>query len=66
MIPAYGLTPEKLQGVTLYDNFYITELESRSPQTLYVTYSRNKFLNQLFISHMLTMEYIRKFVLAMN
>jgi hypothetical protein len=62
IIPAYGLTPEKLQGVTLNDHFYITELESRSPQTLYVTYSRNKFLNQLFISHKLTMDYVQKFV----
>jgi hypothetical protein len=62
IIPAYGLTPEKLQGITLNDKFYITELENRNSQTLYVTYSRNKKLSQLIISHFLTMEYVRKFI----
>ena len=62
MIPAYAMTPEKLQGVTLVHDMYITSLSNRSSQILYVAYSRVKFLSQLIISEELSMEYIRSFL----
>jgi len=62
VIPAYALTPEKLQGVTLDHELFISKLESRSPQILYVVHSRVRTLINLILTELLTMEYVRKFL----
>jgi len=62
LIPAYALTPEKLQGVTLDNELFVSELESRSPQILYVVHSRVRELEKLVMTDLLTEEYVRKFL----
>ena len=62
VIPAYGMTPEKLQGVTLLHDLYVSELDNRQAQILYVVLSRVLALAWLIFTQPLTMEYIRKFV----
>jgi hypothetical protein len=62
IIPAYALTPEKLQGVTLYHDMYITSLSCRSSQILYVAFSRTQSLQQIILTEEVTMNYVRKFL----
>jgi hypothetical protein len=62
VIPAYGMTPEKLQGVTLLHDLYVSELDNRQAQILYVVLSRVLALAWLIFTQPLTMEYVRKFV----
>ena len=47
LILAYALTPEKLQGVTLDNELFVSELENRSPQILYVVHSRVRELEKI-------------------
>ena len=65
MVPAFALTPEKLQGQTLSDGVAITELKRGTkkvpPQALYVAFSRIKRLQDLALVTLLTPEYLRKF-----
>ena len=62
VIPAYALTPEKLQGITLDNELYVSTLDNRSPQILYVVFSRVRALIYLILTERLTMEYVRKFL----
>jgi hypothetical protein len=62
VIPAYAMTPEKLQGVTLDNELYVSTLDNRSPQILYVVFSRVRALIYLILTEQLTMEYVRKFL----
>ena len=62
LIPAYAMTPEKLQGVTLSYDLYVSVLDARSPQIFYVVSSRVKLLMNLIFTQELTLEYIRKFL----
>ena len=62
LIPAYALTPEKLQGVTLDHELYVSILDNRSPQILYVVFSRVRALVNLILTERLTMEYVQKFL----
>ena len=62
LIPAYAMTPEKLQGVTLEHELFVSELACRSPQILYVVYSRARALIKLILTELLTMDYVRKFL----
>ena len=62
LIPAYAMTPEKLQGVTLENELYVSILDNRSPQILYVVFSRVRALINLILTERLTMEYVRKFL----
>ena len=62
LIPAYAMTPEKLQGVTLSYELYVSVLDARSPQIFYVVCSRVKVLLNLIFTQELTLEYIRKFL----
>jgi hypothetical protein len=64
VIPAYAMTPEKLQGVTLYHDLYVSELSNRQAQILYVVLSRILMLSWLILTQPLTMDYVRKFVPA--
>jgi hypothetical protein len=56
------MTPEKLQGVTLEFELFISILKNWSPQVLYVAFSRVRDLNKLILTEDLTMEYIRNFL----
>jgi pimeloyl-ACP methyl ester carboxylesterase len=60
--PAYAMTPEKLQGVTLDNELYVSILDNRSPQILYVVFSRVRALINLILTERLTLEYVRKFL----
>jgi hypothetical protein len=62
VIPAYAMTPEKLQGVTLRHDLYVSELDNRQAQILYVVLSRILMLQWLVLTQPLTMEYMRRFV----
>ena len=62
IIPAYAMTPEKLQGVTLDNELFISVLSNRSPQILYVVFSRARSLNKILLTQRLSLEYVRKFV----
>jgi hypothetical protein len=62
IIPAYALTPEKLQGVTLNHELFVSTLPKRSPQILYVVFSRVRSLAKLVLSESLTPSYMRKFL----
>jgi hypothetical protein len=62
IIPAYAMTPEKLQGVTLDNELYVSILDNRSPQILYVVFSRVRALINLILTERLTLEYVRKFL----
>ena len=62
IIPAYAMTPEKLQGVTLENELFISALSNRSPQILYVVFSRVRSLNKILLTQRLSLEYVRKFV----
>ena len=62
VIPAYAMTPEKLQGVTLRHDLFVSELDNRQAQILYVVLSRILMLAWLILTQPLTMEYIRRFV----
>jgi hypothetical protein len=62
VIPAYAMTPEKLQGVTLHHDLYVSELDNRQAQILYVVLSRILMLAWLILTQPLTMEYVRRFV----
>ena len=62
VIPAYAMTPEKLQGVTLDNELYVSVLDNRSPQILYVVFSRVRKLIYLILTERLTLEYVRKFL----
>ena len=57
------MTPEKLQGVTLFNKLYIGELDRPlfSPACFYVALSRVLRMLNLVLSHKLTMEYVNKF-----
>ena len=50
VIPAYAMTPEKLQGVTLDNELYVSTLDNRSPQILYVVFSRVRALIYLILT----------------
>jgi hypothetical protein len=62
IIPAYAMTPEKLQGVTLENELFISALSNRSPQILYVVFSRVRSLNKILLTQRLSLDYVRKFV----
>jgi len=62
LIPAYALTPEKLQGITLEHELLVSTLESRSPQILYVVHSRVRTLANLIMTEQMTIDYVRKFL----
>jgi hypothetical protein len=62
IIPAYALTPEKVQGVTLDYELYMPRLPTRAPQILYVVATRVRALNKLILTDSLTMEYVRTFL----
>ena len=62
LIPAYGMTPEKLQGITLEHELFVSEVASRSSQIMYVVYSRARAIMRLILTELLTMEYVRKFL----
>lgn len=62
LIPAYALTPEKLQGITLENELSVTTLDNRSPQILYVVHSRVRLMDNLVLTEQMTMEYVRKFL----
>jgi hypothetical protein len=62
LIPAYAMTPEKLQGVTLDNELYVSTLDNRSPQILYVVFSRVRALINLILTERLTLEYVQKFL----
>jgi len=62
IIPAYAMTPEKLQGVTLEHELFVSELENRSPQILYVVHSRVRALVNLILTQLMSLEYVRKFL----
>jgi hypothetical protein len=63
IIGCLGMTPEKLQGVTLFNKLYIGELDRPlfSPACFYVALSRVLRMLNLVLSHKLTMEYVNKF-----
>jgi len=62
LIPAYALTPEKLQGITLEHELLVTTLDNRSPQILYVVHSRVRLLANLILAEEMTVDYVRKFL----
>ena len=57
------MTPEKLQGVTLYKRMYIGALDRLLFQAacLYVAFSRVLTMDSIVLSELLTMEYVNKF-----
>ena len=62
IIPAYALTPEKVQGITLDYDLYVPRLPTRAPQILYVVATRVRELIKLILTDSLTMEYVRSFL----
>jgi hypothetical protein len=62
IIPAYAMTPEKLQGVTLENELFISVLDNRSPQILYVVFSRVRSLDKLILTEPMSLGYVRKFL----
>ena len=62
IISSYGLTPEKLQGVTIKHDFYISKIMARSSQSFYVVFSRVEKLMRLYLTEPLNMAYVRKFL----
>ena len=62
IIPAYAMTPEKLQGVTLENELFISLLDNRSPQILYVVFSRVRSLDKLILTEPMSLGYVRKFL----
>jgi hypothetical protein len=62
LIPAYALTPEKLQGITLEHELLVSTLDNRSPQILYVVHTRVRLLLNLILTEQMTLEYVRKFL----
>jgi hypothetical protein len=62
IICAYGLTPEKMQGLTLKHDLYVSRLEARNEMMLYVVFSRVLALKWLILSEEMKMDYVRKFL----